>query len=191
MTIAWMLAVVLVADQTDGPVEAPVPARRMLSPDELRSAYSNALQISARKTNPDPFTVVPVVIEVFEQLKTDKSLSHAERSRLRRGLKSRLESLRDRVLRAAIVQKRQLRRIALRAEQSPRQSPRENLSGGGEIARAAELIELIQNTIAPDSWDINGGNGSIRYFSLLRVLVVRQTGEVHHQIRSGLSQLKN
>ena len=190
MTIAWMLAVVLAAEQTDGPVEAPVPARRVLSADELRSAYSNALQISAKKANPDAFAVVPVVIEVFEQLKADKSLSHAERSRLRRGLKKRLESLRDRVLRDAIVQKRQLRRTVLRAERAGRKSPRGPLSGGGEIARAVELIELIQNTIAPDSWDINGGNGSIRYFSLLRVLVVRQTGEVHHQIGAGLSQLK-
>jgi hypothetical protein len=42
-----------------------------------------------------------------------------------------------------------------------------------------DLVELIQHTIAPDTWEANGGNGTIMYFSPMRVLVVRQTGEVH------------
>ncbi len=191
MSIAWMLAVVLAAEPADGPIEAPVPAPQVLSADELRSAYSNALQISARKAKPDAFAVVPVVIDLYKQLGVDKTLSHAERSRMRRGLKTRLESFRDRVLREALAQRRHQQRAALRADRAGRKARRGELAGGGEIARAAQLIELIQNTIAPDSWDVNGGNGTIRYFSLLKVLVVRQTGETHHQVAAGLSQLKN
>jgi hypothetical protein len=62
-------------------------------------------------------------------------------------------------------------------------------TGGGSAAGSAldqqaeangqALIELIQDTIAPDSWDIRGGPGSIVYFNPLRCLVVRQTGEGH------------
>ena len=62
-------------------------------------------------------------------------------------------------------------------------------AGGGSAGRSAldqqaeangqALVELIQDTIAPDSWDIRGGPGSIVYFNPLRCLVVRQTGEGH------------
>jgi hypothetical protein len=46
-------------------------------------------------------------------------------------------------------------------------------------ANGQALVELIQDTIAPNSWDIRGGPGSIVYFNPLRCLVVRQTGEGH------------
>lgn len=52
------------------------------------------------------------------------------------------------------------------------------------------LIELIQNTIAPESWEVNGGRGSIRYYSLYHALLVRQTADVHHQLGGGLEQLR-
>jgi hypothetical protein len=46
-------------------------------------------------------------------------------------------------------------------------------------ANGQALVELIQDTIAPNTWDIRGGPGSIVYFNPLRCLVVRQTGEGH------------
>jgi hypothetical protein len=36
--------------------------------------------------------------------------------------------------------------------------------GGGVANDAAGLINLIQTTVAPDTWEINGGRGSIVYF---------------------------
>jgi hypothetical protein len=41
---------------------------------------------------------------------------------------------------------------------------------------------LIEDTIAPESWEIRGGRGVIRYWSNGQALVIRQTGEVHEQI---------
>jgi hypothetical protein len=49
---------------------------------------------------------------------------------------------------------------------------------------------LIQNTIEPESWQRAGGQGTISYFDLLKVLVVRQTGESHHQLGGALEQLR-
>jgi hypothetical protein len=184
MSAACLLALLLVND----PVAAPVPP---LAPDELRSAYAQALQASARKAQPEAGVVVPPLVELYRQLADDAQLSHAERSRMRRGVKARLEELRDRILREALAHERARQRAAYRSRASARPGSGSGLAGGGEAARAVELIELIQNTIAPESWNVNGGNGSIYYFSLLKVLVVRQTGEVHHQVGSGLSQLKN
>ena len=53
-----------------------------------------------------------------------------------------------------------------------------------------ELVELIQQTIAPHTWDVNGGNGSIYYWRPGRAMVVRQQGEVHEHIGDVLDQLR-
>jgi len=60
-------------------------------------------------------------------------------------------------------------------------------SGGAFGGRAAfdhsqELIDLIQRTIKPDSWDVNGGTGSMFYYRPLMALVVRATSEVHGNV---------
>ncbi|MCH8922103.1 MAG: hypothetical protein IIA67_03005 [Planctomycetes bacterium] len=51
------------------------------------------------------------------------------------------------------------------------------------------LIELIESTIAPDSWDANGGPGSMDGFGKAGVLVVSQTQSVHRQIAPLLATL--
>lgn len=58
-------------------------------------------------------------------------------------------------------------------------APKPGAPGGGAEEEGEALVELIRRTIAPDSWDVNGGPGSITYFRPLKVLVVRQTGEIH------------
>ena len=50
-------------------------------------------------------------------------------------------------------------------------------------------MELIQRTIAPASWDVNGGPGTIQYWRPGRALVVRQTDEMHERIGDVLKQL--
>lgn len=45
-----------------------------------------------------------------------------------------------------------------------------------------DLVDLIQKTIHPDFWDVNGGPGSIVYFSPLRCLVVRATHDVQGEV---------
>ena len=53
-----------------------------------------------------------------------------------------------------------------------------------------ELVELIETVIAPDSWDVNGGPGSIYYWKNWRVLIVRQTDEVHENLGGAIEQLR-
>ncbi|MCC6125309.1 MAG: hypothetical protein IT426_10130 [Pirellulales bacterium] len=52
-----------------------------------------------------------------------------------------------------------------------------------------DLVALIQKTIAPASWDINGGPGSIYYWRPGRALVIRASEDVHEQIGGVLGQL--
>ena len=64
--------------------------------------------------------------------------------------------------------------------------------GGAQNAPADNgqaLVDLIQNTISPKSWDVNGGNGSIYYWQQQHAIVVRATGDVHADISDALEQL--
>jgi hypothetical protein len=52
------------------------------------------------------------------------------------------------------------------------------------------LVDLIQRTIAPASWNVNGGPGAIVYFRPSRALVVRQRSEVHEQLQDVVRALR-
>ena len=62
--------------------------------------------------------------------------------------------------------------------------------GGGSQADFESLIELITTTIAPQSWDDNGGPGSIKEFETNLSLVIRQTQDIHEEIVDLLEQLR-
>ena len=59
----------------------------------------------------------------------------------------------------------------------------------GGFSTGWELIELIQTVVQPDFWESQGGPGTMRYFALRRILVVRATTDVHEQIRELLLKL--
>ena len=167
MDCILLLASVLTPQPT-GMIDIAQP----LSPAELRAAYLTVASRSSKNAKPD--NIVPELIAVYWEINRVKGISFRERKRMRTTLKSRLEKIQDR----------------LRRERPTSRSVRAKALSGTEQQNADALIELIQNTIEPDSWRDNGGKGTIMYFSLLRALVVRQTGEGHHQLGGLLNQLK-
>jgi hypothetical protein len=68
----------------------------------------------------------------------------------------------------------------------------EGASGGGAVTDdfSDELIELIQNTIDPDHWNVNGGPGAIAYYRPALALVVRARSEVHGRIGDVLGGIR-
>jgi hypothetical protein len=67
---------------------------------------------------------------------------------------------------------------------------RDGARAGGAIPDDGwALVELIQRTIRPDFWESAGGPGTIRYFAMRRVLVVRATTEVHEDLAALLRRL--
>ncbi|MFO0809739.1 MAG: hypothetical protein U0746_14040 [Gemmataceae bacterium] len=58
------------------------------------------------------------------------------------------------------------------------------LSGGFEGFNALQLIDSIVNSVDPDSWDIRGGPGTIRYYAPTMSLVVRASVEVHARMKA-------
>ena len=55
---------------------------------------------------------------------------------------------------------------------------------------ADDLINLIREVVHPDSWEVNGGTGSIGYYRPSLALVVRATTEVHEDISRLLTVLR-
>ena len=53
-----------------------------------------------------------------------------------------------------------------------------------------DLARLIERTISPDSWDVNGGPSTIVYYAPLRVLVVRAPSEIHGRVGPVLQGLR-
>ncbi len=63
-------------------------------------------------------------------------------------------------------------------------------AGGANQADFESLMDLITNTIQPDTWDDLGGEGRISPFETNMSLVVSQTQEVHEEIADLLEQLR-
>jgi general secretion pathway protein D len=63
-------------------------------------------------------------------------------------------------------------------------------AGGGAAADFDTLIDLITQTVAPPTWDHNGGKGSVAPSPANLSLVISQTQEVHEEIVDLLEQLR-
>ncbi len=64
--------------------------------------------------------------------------------------------------------------------------------GGAAVAAAqgAALVELIERTISPDIWDVNGGPATVVYFAPRHALVVRAPSEIHDRVDGLLRGLR-
>jgi len=125
-------------------VKRPVSEARYDTLREAREAVKAALRDSSRASGRDAAQTAPTVVAVHRRVGVSEQLPAAERRRLQAQLSTRLSELQS-----------TLRRREQRAAAT---------DSGGVIANAQELIDLIQTTIAPETWEINGGQGSIFYF---------------------------
>jgi RNA polymerase sigma factor (sigma-70 family) len=63
--------------------------------------------------------------------------------------------------------------------------------GGFEVAKASDnLIALITQMVAPNTWSTRSGGGNIAYFEKTRTLFVVQSAEVQKQVADMLEQLR-
>jgi hypothetical protein len=62
--------------------------------------------------------------------------------------------------------------------------------GASALDNGQQLVELIQEVVAPDIWDVNGGPAVIRYYAPLKVLVVTAPADVHGDVGAVLDGLR-
>ena len=143
-----------------------------LKPHEVRKALREAMiDEASSKTFEDRHEATRRMCALMYEVMLNEEFPEGERKKWRARLVSRLRGVRDDMERSLPDESKPGRRIR-------------PARGGGAIDEqgAAELIDLITTTIAPETWDIHGGTGSIFYYSNLRVLVISQTQEVHEKI---------
>lgn len=138
------------------PSAKPLPVAS--SSHALSRELSRALSRPFAKTLADRRREADKLFELRTKVVAEKGFSSTERDRWLARLKGRLSRLADDLRRDAAAR------------------------GGAAQDDGQALVELIEATIAPQSWDVNGGPGTIRYWPAWHVLVVRQTEDVHEQI---------
>ncbi|HET6881711.1 MAG TPA: hypothetical protein VFI31_16225 [Pirellulales bacterium] len=154
----------------------------------LRREITGALGSAFPKTPADRKAQAQQLVRLYA---ATAHLPAADRSRLRLRLKSRLTRLADAVRKdrrqpaedaadtrsSTIAESGTTTETTTTATRSGR-----GLPGGAAQDDGQALVDLIEATIAPQTWEVNGGQGTIRYWPAWHVLVVRQTDDVHEQI---------
>ncbi len=146
----------------------------------IQDSVSDALRLEAVSKDPQHRRVA-----ILQLVKLHQELAADTRFSTSRTLKLLAMKLRARLRR---VQKELSREL----EQG---SPGELAGSRGGRAQQANnaqaLVELIQTTISPASWDVNGGQSTIVYFAPRHALVVRAPAEVHSRTRRLLRDLRS
>jgi hypothetical protein len=173
------------------------------SPKQWHDAVHAALRCEARTKGNEREKAIVELTSLYRQIEHSSVLPAPQRAQLRALLRSRLA-------RRSAELGRQLSRAGSRAADDPpgtskpagpparhrdilaqQQAPRVVAPPAAtNNSPARELIDLIQNTIARDSWEVNGGLGTMRYFELGHLLIVRQTAEVHGTLGDTLESLR-
>jgi hypothetical protein len=182
---------------------------------ELREAVRAALRRWARPSDAEADEAARQFLALYQELQDDGRLARRQRASFLGKVRFRLVRLSDQISKRIARQKRQAesrepKTVDLPEEKAetlaqrqggawgaagpvPGMGPRGPGLGGGAYPTAdygQQLVDLIQRVIRPDTWDINGGHGTIFYWRPGRALVVRQTGEVHEQLGDALKQLR-
>jgi len=185
-----------------------VPPR---SGQELQQAVRNALRRWTRTSDQDAAAAAHELLVLYKEIEQDQSLAADKRQELRTKVRNRLAKL---ALQISKRQAREARRDKNRPQSvrldgsntvlgqqwggGPGQggfgAPGGMMGPGGPGNNAPpdngqDLVDLIQTTIAPKSWDANGGPGTIYYWKSQHALVVRNTAEVHQDLADVLEQL--
>lgn len=207
---AWLPAVMVAAcaaaaepqSASSPALDAGLPHRSLsaIQADVHAALRSEAL---SRREGPNAPEVIRLIDLFREMAAHPKRNQSASLRQLGLSVKSRLEKVGEHIerqtnraeQRAKNLPDRRLPQTHVLAQQGAppvggAPAPANQAAGTGTFDYGPELVEVIQQTISPATWDINGGNGSIVYFSPLRVLVVSAPGTVHGQVGNVLGQLR-
>jgi hypothetical protein len=61
----------------------------------------------------------------------------------------------------------------------------QQIQGIEALKNVKQIIDMIQSSVDPQSWQLNGGNGTISFDARSMSLVIRQSAEVHAMLGSG------
>ena len=196
------------------PAKAAVPAPR--SGRELADATHAALRKWAKASDKDADAAARSLLVIYCELQQDTQLARSTRENLRTTVRARLDQLGTQLSKRIAKGKAPSKADSTKADPtkadpsvksiaaagSPKPLAQVGVPAGGggfggpangqqnaTVDNGQALVDLIQNTISPKSWDVNGGNCTIYYWQQQHAIVVRATGDVHGEISDALEQL--
>ena len=172
---------VTVAPQSASAATLPPLAR---SADELREAVSKLLATKDNTASVDAASVSELV-KLHRELKNDAAMPAHERVHWQRRVTDRLTAMRQELQRRLPSGRQNI------LAQVPGNIFQPGQTGGGTATDPAEeLIDIIQETIAPATWDIRGGQGVIRFWGPGSALIIRQSGDAHQALAQLIDDLR-
>ncbi len=200
--------VALVAGET-GPAK-PASTASAKTARQLDQAVHDALRREAAAKDADKQAAARKLLVLYRQLDASPKLSASKRRELQ-------ELVGRRLLRTSASLKRRLKTDSpsgpetvatadrellaqqlpgvRRGQGGPQAAPGAAGAGGNSLGaataqQAQQLVDLIESTVMPSSWQTNGGTGAIKYFAAGMVLVISATDQVHEQVGGVLGDLR-
>ncbi len=154
--------------------------------EELREQFRDTLQRVRKEATFDAVRDVPDLLVLRHALTAHAGLSRVEQVRMRQRVDYWLEESYKRL-------KHRQRHLKSDGHTTATMKTAAGLPAGGaaEARAVAQLISLIEATVEPESWLMNGGRGTIRYYAPLQVLVIRNTQQVHDELGGVLHQMRD
>jgi hypothetical protein len=183
----------------------PATPSRDLAGAVLADAIQNALRRWSHPVGGEATKAAQELLPLYQQLLRDTTLAASQRDSLRIRLRYRLLDLANQINARAAHEARiaanapaSVKIPADRSANLAQVGPANPGAGIGPPAMMAsdpedggdQLVDLIQKTIAPASWDVNGGQGVIRLWRPGKALVIRQSTEVHEGLNGLVGQLQ-
>ena len=180
---------------------------------ELQKEVQTALKHWKKVPETQAEAAARELLGLYREVEADETLPDSTRKLLLRNLRVKLDVLSIQIAEAELAQKKAQKQDEESKEKKPTTVKRPEKAqqaemaqmgapgvgagagvgaGRGQISEEAgeQLVEVIQNTIHPESWEQNGGNGTIQFWSTNGHLIIRQTDENHQKIQNLLDQLR-
>jgi hypothetical protein len=162
---------------------------------DIRALFRREAQVESKQLRAQ---AAVEITRLYWQIRQDPRLAQSKTLQgYKAKLWSRLQRIKSDVRKDMARQSRNGAKDSQSDSRGPSQRPPDYFAQPGDArgGRAVAdwgpgLVALIERTIAPDFWDTNGGPGAIVYYYPLRVLVVRATSEIHHQVGGELGALR-
>lgn len=155
-----------------------------LQPHQVREAVSLVLTREAAAKSPEEqAAAVRDLSTLYLALARDTEMAREPKLKLKAKMYSRLIATQQQLSRELERRKKAGDYPLAVAETGDAEQNDAEARGGAAVRDyGEELVELIQETISPAHWDVNGGPGSIVYWPNLQVLVVRASGDAHGHV---------
>jgi len=176
-------------DPLDATAE-PSPAKTLTSKDRvLQAMRDTADALKSRTVEPEERSRFVELLNAAEALRHDEAVPQHERDKWRGVARVRL-------VEGVTAMRRQLanpvvsRHVLAQFPAGGGNVPANATTQSADVIEAEKLIDIITTTVRPETWQDNGGEGVIRYWSLGSALIIYNTADVHERVGGFAGQVR-